>query len=90
MADDQQVAWDPKILESMKPGCVTFGWDNGEIRTLEAPPHTLDDLRSAWAWINPLLKQLEAERGRPRTICFRMTDGQFRGLKFPDWNPGGA
>jgi hypothetical protein len=34
------------------------------------------------------MKELQAEKNRPRTICFRLSSGEFRGLKFPDWRPG--
>jgi hypothetical protein len=80
--------WDEKILNSMKEGAVTFAWDDGEVRTLSAPDETLDTMKSAWEWIDARMKELEAEKGRPRTLCFRLSTGEFRGLKFPDWNPG--
>lgn len=80
--------WDPRILESIEPGAVTFAWDDGEIRTIRAPERALDTLKSAWEWIDPMMRDLERERGRPRSICFRLTSGEFRGLNFPDWNPG--
>ncbi len=80
--------WDEEIICSMKPGSVTFAWDDGEIRTIPVPPRTLDDMKSAWQWIDVQMKELQVERGRPRSICFRLSDGQFRGLKFPDWKPG--
>jgi hypothetical protein len=85
---DNKSVWDESILQSMKPGHVTFAWDDGEIRTVQAPNETLDSMQSAWEWINPKLRELEAERGKPRSVCFKLTDGRFRGLRFPDWNPG--
>jgi hypothetical protein len=81
-------AWEPRILESVKPGCVTFAWDDGEIRTIEAPESTLNDMKSAWAWIDDTVKRLSEQKERPRTICFRLANGQFRGLTFPDRRPG--
>lgn len=81
-------AWDTKILEKMEPGCVTFKWDDGEIRTIPAPQGALDEMKSAWTWIDETLRKLTEERGRPRSVCFRLSDGQFRGLNFPDWQPG--
>jgi hypothetical protein len=81
-------AWEPRILKSMKPGCVTFAWDDGEVRTIEAPESALDEMKSAWAWIDGTVKQLVEEKGRPRTICFKLSNGQFRGLTFPDGKPG--
>jgi hypothetical protein len=80
--------WDPDMLAKMLPGAVTFAWDDGEIRTIPAPPGTLADLKSAWAWIDPTLRDLEQEKGKPRKLCFRLDSGQFRGLNFPDWKPG--
>ncbi|MGO9570361.1 MAG: hypothetical protein ACLP5H_22750 [Desulfomonilaceae bacterium] len=80
--------WDKEILDSMKRGAVTFGWDDGEVRTMSAPPGTLDTMKSAWEWIDVRMKELQAEKSRPRTICFRLSSGEFRGLKFPDWRPG--
>lgn len=80
--------WDEAIIESMKPGAVTFAWDDGEVRTIPAPEKTLDTMASAWEWIDTKVKELEKEKGRPRAICYRLTNGDFRGLKFPDWNPG--
>ncbi len=80
--------WDAKILDSVKPGCVTFAWDDGEIRTVPAPEGALDEMQSAWAWIDQTIKRLTEEKERPRSVCFNLTNGQFRGLKFPDWNPG--
>jgi hypothetical protein len=81
-------AWEPTILNDMRSGCVTFAWDDGELRTLEAPEGTLDKMKSAWTWIDDAVKRLSEEKGRPRTICFRLSNGQFRGLKFPDLNTG--
>ena len=80
--------WDENILQSMKPGHVTFAWDDGETLTIKAPDETLDTMESAWQWIDPKLRELEQEKGKPRSVCFRLTDGRFRGLRFPDWNPG--
>lgn len=80
--------WDQRILDSMKPGCVTFGWDDGEIATIEAPEKALDTMQSAWEWIDVRVKDFEEGKGKPRTVCFRLASGEFRGLKFPDWNPG--
>jgi hypothetical protein len=80
--------WDEKILKSMKQGAVTFAWDDGEIRTVTAPEGTLDTMKSAWEWIDLRVKELEAEKGRPRSLCLRLSTGEFRGLKFPDWKPG--
>lgn len=80
--------WDEKILNSMKEGAVTFAWDDGEVRTLPAPAGTLDTMKSAWQWIDLRMKELASEKGRPRTLCFQLSTGEFRGLKFPDWKPG--
>jgi hypothetical protein len=80
--------WDEKILNSMKQGAVTFAWDDGEIRTVTAPESTLDTMKSAWEWRDLQMKELEAEKGKPRSLCFRLSTGEFRGLKFPDWKPG--
>ncbi|MBM4327091.1 MAG: hypothetical protein FJ118_07990 [Deltaproteobacteria bacterium] len=84
----QESPWGDKVLESMEPGSVTFSWDDDEVRTLAAPHGTLDTMKSAWEWIDKKLKELEREKGRPRIVCFRLASGEFRGLKFPDWNPG--
>jgi len=81
-------AWDAAILDAMKSGCVTFAWDDGEIRTIDAPQGALDEMQSAWIWIDETVRKLSEERGRPRSICFKLSNGQFRGLKFPDWRPG--
>ncbi len=80
--------WDTRILEAMEPGSVTFVWDDGEIRTVPAPEKTLDAMKSAWAWIDERLNEFKKEKGRPRSVCFRLSGGQFRGLRFPDWKPG--
>jgi hypothetical protein len=80
--------WDEHIVGSMKPGCVTFAWDDGEIRTVEAPAGTLQTLQSAWEWIDPVLREFERGKGKPRSLCFRLADGQFRGLRFPEGKPG--
>ncbi len=82
------LTWDRRILDSMRTGAVTFVWDDDEIRTIDAPTETLDTMKSAWLWIDATLKDLTAERGRPRSVCFKLTSGDFRGLRFPDWNPG--
>ena len=82
-------SWDQKILDNMKSGCVTFGWDDGEVITLEAPDKALDSMQTAWEWIDVRLREYAEGKGRPRTVCFRLTStGEFRGLRFPDWNPG--
>lgn len=86
MSDDSP--WEQLILDSMEAGAVTFAWDDGEVRTIPAGEGTLDAMASAWAWINDRLKEFEKEKGRPRSLCFRLTGGEFRGLRFPDWNPG--
>ncbi len=80
--------WGEKVLMSMKPGAVTFAWDDDEVRTVAAPDKVLDTMQSAWEWINARIHEYEKEKGRPRKVCFRLTSGEFRGLKFPDWNPG--
>lgn len=80
--------WEEKILNSMKTGAVTFAWDDDEVRTVATPDRTLDTLQSAWEWIDARIKEMEKEKGRPRSVCFRLTSGEFRGLRFPDWNPG--
>jgi hypothetical protein len=84
----QDKPWDDKILDAMEAGSVTFAWDDSEVRTIPAPDKTLETMQSAWEWIDARLKELEKDRGRPRSVCFRLTNGKFRGLKFPDWNPG--
>jgi hypothetical protein len=86
MSDDS--GWDSWILERMSPGAVTFAWDDREVRTVYAPAGTLAHMKSAWQWIEARLKELEEQRGRPRTVCFCLDSGEFRGLRFPDWNPG--
>ncbi len=83
-----ETPWDQKILDSMKSGCVTFSWDDGEVQTLEAPEKTLDTMQSAWEWIDARIKEFQQTKERPRTICFKLTSGEFRGLRFPAWNPG--
>jgi hypothetical protein len=80
--------WDEAIIERMQPGAVTFAWDDGEVRTIHAPDKTLDNMKSAWEWIDRKIKELEEEKGRPRSVCYRLASGEFRGLTFPDWNPG--
>lgn len=86
--EDTKPVWDEKILREMKSGSITFSWDDGEIRTISTPEGTLDNMRTAWNWIEDYMKLLSEEKGRPRTICFRLTTGEFRGLRFPDWRPG--
>lgn len=81
-------AWDQRILDAMRTGAATFAWDDGEIRTIEAPAGTLDTMKSAWEWIDERLKDLTQEKSRPRSVCLKLKNGQFRGLRFPDWNPG--
>jgi hypothetical protein len=34
------------------------------------------------------MKEFNEGKGRPRSICFRLDSGEFRGLKFPDVKPG--
>ena len=80
--------WDKRVLDAMEPGAATFAWDDGEVRTIQAPAGTLDDMKSAWAWIDQQMRELENTRGRPRSVCFRLSSGQFRWLTFPDWKPG--
>jgi hypothetical protein len=80
--------WDEKILGQMRPGAITFAWDDGEIQTIDVPEGTLISMQSAWDWINPVLKEYEQGRGKPRSLCFRLANGTFRGLRFPDWRPG--
>ncbi|MDQ7783348.1 MAG: hypothetical protein RDU20_10740 [Desulfomonilaceae bacterium] len=80
--------WEDWLLEAMEPGSVTFGWDDREVRTIAVPEGTLKTMQSAWDWIGARLIELEKERGKPRMVCFRLDNGQFRGLRFPDWNPG--
>lgn len=80
--------WDQRILDSMKAGCVTFGWDDGEIITVAAPEKALDTMQSAWEWIDARLREFQQTKSRPRTVCYHLTNGEFRGLRFPDWNPG--
>ncbi|MBI4964047.1 MAG: hypothetical protein HY913_12280 [Desulfomonile tiedjei] len=85
---EKEAPWSEDILNSMKPGAVTFAWDDGEIRTIPAPEKALDTMADAWKWIDEKLKELGLEKGKPRSVCFRLTNGQFRGLKFPDVQPG--
>lgn len=85
---DSGSPWSDAILNSMKPGCVTFAWDDGEILTVETPEKTLDDMPKAWEWVDARLREFEQGKGKPRSVCFTLTNGQFRGLRFPDWNPG--
>jgi len=80
--------WEKSILDAMEPGAVTFAWDDGEVRTIPAGPGTLETMKSAWEWVDVRLRELTGERGKPRSVCFRLANGQFRGLKFPDWRPG--
>lgn len=87
MADNAS-PWGEKILQSMKPGCVTFGWDDDTVITMEAPEETFLSMKNAWAWIDKRLREFQEGKGKPRSVCFRLADGEFRGLKFPDWNPG--
>lgn len=84
----EKTVWEPWILERMAPGAVTFAWDDHEVKTIPAPSGTLANMKSAWQWIDARLKDLEAQRGKPRTVCYRLDSGEFRGLRFPDWNPG--
>jgi hypothetical protein len=80
--------WEDWILEAMESGAVTFSWDDKEVRTIPAPEGTLKTLQSAWDWINARLLEFEKGKGKPRTVCFTLDSGEFRGLRFPDWNPG--
>jgi hypothetical protein len=80
--------WDPKIINSMKPGAVTFSWDDGEIRTISAPPGSLKNLQTAWEWVDVRLREFSEGKGRPRIVCLHLDSGEFRGLRFPDVNPG--
>jgi hypothetical protein len=80
--------WDRKIIDAMQKAAVTFAWDDGEIRTVPAPEKALDTMQSAWNWIDVKLKELQEERGKPRSVCFFLAGREFRGLKFPDWQPG--
>lgn len=85
---EKQPAWDDKILGSMRDGCVTFAWDDGSIETVPAPPGALEKMETAWEWIEYQLKEFEKGKGKPRSLCFNLANGVFRGLRFPDWNPG--
>ena len=80
--------WEPRILDNMRPGAVTFAWDDGEIRTIQAPECSLKTLQTAWEWIDVQLREFGKGKGRPRSICLRLDSGEFRGLKYPDVNPG--
>jgi hypothetical protein len=80
--------WDAYILEAMRPGAVTFGWNDNEVVTIDAPDKTLDTMQKAWEWIDVQMRRLEQERGRPRCIVFRLNNGQFRGLRIPEQKPG--
>ena len=80
--------WDQKILDSMRPGAVTFAWDDGEILTIPAVEGCLKSLNKAWEWVEARMKEFSEGKGRPRSICFRLDSGEFRGLKFPDVKPG--
>jgi hypothetical protein len=85
---DRKPPWDKKVLDAMESGAVTFGWDSGEVVTLHAPEGTLDTMQSAWPWIDARLKSFAEKEGKPRTLCLRLTSGEFRGLRFPDPCPG--
>ena len=80
--------WEDWLLDAMEPEAVTFGWDDKEVMTIPVPEGTLASMQAAWDWINPRLVEFEKERGKPRTVCFTLDSGEFRGLRFPDWNPG--
>ncbi len=80
--------WDPKILADMKPGAVTFAWDDGEIQTVPAPEGALKNLKLAWEWVDAQVREFSQGKGRPRSICLRLETGEFRGLRFPDVRPG--
>lgn len=86
----ENAAWENWILEQMEAGAVTFAWDDREVRTMPAPQGTLATMKTAWQWIDTRLRELENERGKPRTVCFRLDSGEFRGLRFPDWKPGAS
>jgi hypothetical protein len=85
---DTESPWNESILSRMEPGAVTFAWDDEEIKTVAAPENTLEDMKTAWEWIDARLREFEKGKGRPRSVCFRLTNGKFRGLRFPDWNTG--
>jgi hypothetical protein len=85
---NSESTWDPKILADMKPGAVTFAWDDGEIQTVSAPEGALKNLKEAWKWIDVQMTEFSKGKGRPRSICLRLESGEFRGLKFPDVKPG--
>ncbi len=80
--------WSQEILDHVRPGFVTFAWDDGEIRNVEASEKTLGTMKEAWAWIDERLKEFAADKGRPRSVCFKLGGTEFRGLRFPDRNPG--
>ncbi len=86
--EQKKQAWDKVILDQMETGAVTFAWDNGDIETVHAPEGQLKTMESAWAWIDPKLRDYEKGKGKPRQLCFRLDNGIFRGLKFPDGVPG--
>ena len=50
--------WDQKILDSMRPGAVTFAWDDGEILTIPAVEGCLKSLNKAWEWVEARMKEL--------------------------------
>jgi hypothetical protein len=85
---DLNKAWDPKIIASMEPGSVTFSWDDGRIQSIPAPEGTLESMQKAWEWVEQKVKSFETAGDKPRTVCFRLSSGQFRGLRYPDWKPG--
>lgn len=88
MSEEQKTVWNKEILDQMREGAVTFSWDDGEIMTISAPEGTLNEMRTAWEWIETQLNEFKKGKGRPRTICLRLKTGQFRGLRFPDGVPG--
>jgi hypothetical protein len=85
---NSESTWDPKILAEMKAGAVTFAWDDGEIQTVSTPEGALKNLKAAWEWIDAQMREFTKGKGRPRSICLRLENGEFRGLKFPDVKPG--
>jgi hypothetical protein len=84
----KESSWDRRILDAMESGAATFAWDDGEVQTIPAPNGVFDEMKSSWAWIDERLREFEKTKGRPRSVCFRLSDGRFRGLSFPDWKPG--
>ncbi|MFH1115824.1 MAG: hypothetical protein V1792_18090 [Pseudomonadota bacterium] len=80
--------WADWIVKATEPGAVTFGWDDERVETIPVPEGTLSAMPSAWEWINARLIGFEREGSKPRMVCFRLDSGEFRGLRFPDWNPG--